>query len=77
MTTDADKLFERLSAAAEERLRPRLTDEFLETVREAAMVVGWRADFYEVDRFIRLLYAIAKKPAPDNFSSYEFDVDSR
>lgn len=59
----------------EEKLRalnPRLTDDFLETAREAARVYGWSGDHIETAAFLRWLYEQAGKPEP-NVECYEWE----
>lgn len=46
-------------------LRPRLTDEFLATLAEAAKVDGWMTDYIETSRFVRNVFEMAGKEPPD------------
>lgn len=65
-----DEEFEALRTS----LRPRITDEFLATLVEAAKIDGWSNDFIETNRFVASVFEIAGKEMPDrlcpNSASY-------
>ena len=45
-------------------LRPRLTDEFLETLVMAVSYVGWSVDMVETKNFVRECFHLVDKEAP-------------
>jgi len=50
---------------AEEKLKPLLTDEFLETLRLAVKTCGWSVDHIESAQFVEWCFDLAEKPKPD------------
>lgn len=56
-----DEEYETLRAA----LRPRLTNEFLATLVEAAKIDGNSNDWIEIERFVQNTFDIAGKEAPE------------
>ena len=67
MSEATEAEYEKAQDAAEEALRPHLTDEFLETLVLAVRTVGWsEGDFTEFLTLVEAIYRIAdKKPPPD------------
>jgi hypothetical protein len=61
----------------EDNLRPRLTDEFLSTLVEAAKVVGNSVDSVEMRYFVREVFSVAGKSMPEwkPYDEMREDVD--
>ena len=57
--------FDKNSEIAEERLKPMLTNEFLETLRIAVKTCGWDVDHIESSAFVDWCFEIAGKDKPD------------
>jgi hypothetical protein len=56
----------------ERALAPRLTPEFLETLREAVRVVGWSVDAVESISFVEKVHEMAGvKVKPDEVEPYQ------
>lgn len=51
--------------AAEEKLKPLITDEFLATLAVAVRTCGWSVDHVESESFARWCFDVAGKEAPD------------
>jgi hypothetical protein len=51
--------------AAEEVLRPLLTEEFLCTLALAVKTCGWSVDHIESTEFVAWCFAVAEKEKPD------------
>lgn len=49
----------------QKKLRPLLTEEFLNTLSEASKIYGWSGDYIEVCQFVEDLYEVAGKDKPD------------
>jgi hypothetical protein len=47
-----------------DELKPKLTDEFLQTLVEAVHIVGWTVDAVETVAFLEEVFALAGKKAP-------------
>ena len=46
-------------------LQPKLTDDFLETLVQAAKTIGWLVDYFEVEHFVEEVFGVADKKCPD------------
>lgn len=57
--------------------RPRLTDEFLATLIEAARIVGWGVDLVEVHSFIRELHTIAGREMPPDEELIPYELTAQ
>lgn len=55
----------RLSAEADAALKPKLTDEFLAVLVQAACTHGWSGDFCATADFVHGMFALAEKECPD------------
>lgn len=66
-------------AEAEAALSARLTDEFLATLREAMLVVGWSRDLVELGFFEEDLHRLrgSEPPAPEQAREYDDDDEGR
>ena len=65
MNTDEDNEIENKEILeAEELLKPKLTDEFLDTLVQAANTCNWSVDFIEVGYFVDWCFSVAGKPLP-------------
>lgn len=64
--------FERLEQARLRKLKPRLTEEFLDILIELAKNYGWSGDYVEVGRFIEWCYEKANRISPD-LEPYPFE----
>lgn len=49
----------------QKKLKPLLTEEFLNTLTEASKIYGWSGDYIEVCQFVEDLYEVAGKDKPD------------
>jgi len=50
---------------AEEALKPMLTDEFLETLKQSVKTCGWSVDHVESSAFVCWCFDLAGKENPD------------
>lgn len=64
-----DDEYEQFIKQKEIDLKPRLTDEFLETLLEAAKIDGWSNDFSEIHSFVKNVFDMAGKEL-ESFSCY-------
>ena len=48
-------------------LKSRITDEFLETLVEAARIEGWMSDYHETKSFVQNVFCNVGKEPPDPF----------
>lgn len=62
---DEDTMYDWLAWVAEQALKPKLTDEFLETLTQAVRTCGWSLDMVETGRLAEWCYELAGKSAPD------------
>jgi len=62
MNTDEDE--DKKRHEAEELLKPKLTDEFLDTLVQAANTCNWSVDFIEAAYFVDWCFNVAGKPIP-------------
>lgn len=60
---------------AEAALRARLTPEFLATLRESMLVLGWSRDLVELAMFEEDLHRLLGKPAPTPAEAYDLEDD--
>ncbi|WP_228897860.1 hypothetical protein [Acidovorax sp. Leaf73] len=61
-----DNEYEQAWQAAVNRIKPKLTPEFLGTLAEVAKTYGWEGDYHEVGKFVEKVYTdFAGVPAPD------------
>lgn len=60
---------------AEEALRQRLSSEFLATLREAMLVVGWSRDLVELSFFEEDLHRLVGSAPPPPAAVYEYEDD--
>jgi len=51
--------------------KKKLTDEFLETLIEAAKEIGWSVDLVEIADFIKECYSLADKDIPKKVDVYK------
>lgn len=63
------------SADAEAALVQRLTPEFLVTLREALLVIGWGRDMVELGMFEEDLYRLLGRAPPSPAQPYDYDDD--
>jgi hypothetical protein len=49
----------------EKELKPKLTDEFLETLAKAVKVCGWSVDHVESEDFAKWCFAVAGREPPN------------
>ncbi len=64
--------YEQAWQAAVDRIKPKLTPEFLATLVEVAKTYGWEGDYHEVGRFVEAVHtSYAGIPAPD-LNPYEY-----
>lgn len=67
-----DREYEQAWRAAVDRIKPKLTPEFLATLVEVAKTYGWEGDYQEVGKFVAVVHAeYAGIPAPD-LNPYEY-----
>lgn len=60
-----EKVYEHNARAAEEKLRPLLTDEFLAALVLAVKTCGWTVDHVESASFVNWCFDLAEKPKAD------------
>lgn len=61
-----DREYEQAWQAAVDRIKPKLTPEFLATLAEVAKTYGWEGDYQEVGKFVATVHTdFAGVPAPD------------
>lgn len=60
------------AAEAEGRLKPLLTEEFLETLRLAVKTCGWSVDHIESSQFVDWCFNLAGKEEPDT-EAFRYD----
>ncbi len=61
-----DNEYEQAQQAAVDRIKPKLTPEFLATLAEVARMYGWAGDYAEVGKFVAVVHTeYAGIPAPD------------
>lgn len=65
------KTYAENARAAEEKLRPLLTDDFLEALVVAVRTCGWSVDHVESAMFVRWCFDVAEKEAP-NLSAFDY-----
>jgi hypothetical protein len=63
--SDEDDEYDRRRAEAEANLRPKLTDEFLNTLALATRTCGRLVDHQETVNFVEWCFDIADKPRPE------------
>ena len=56
-----------------EKLIPKLTPEFLDTLKEAGKVIGWGVDYVEIKQFIVEIFNLAGKDDPVDLEEYTED----
>ncbi len=61
------------SQKAENKLRPLLTEGFLETLRLAVKTCGWSVDHVESSQFVGWCYDLAERETPE---TEPFDYDA-
>ena len=61
-----DKILEEL----EEKLKPLLTDMFLDTLVKSAKTCGWSVDHIETENFVRWCFDIAGKKIDQDLNPY-------
>lgn len=64
------------SREAEAALRPRLTDEVLGALVEAAKVIGWSVDHVETADFVHECFRIAGKAPPSREALEPYDFEA-
>lgn len=57
--------YEQNMLAAEDKILPLLTDDFLKTLTEVAKTCGWNVDHTETIGFVNWCHDIVEKPRPD------------
>lgn len=55
-----------------DKIRPFLTPEFLETLRQSAKIVGWDYDYIEIRAFVSECYRMAQTEPKGDFEPYDF-----
>lgn len=67
-----DNEYELAWKAAVDRIKPKLTPEFLSTLADVAKTYGWEGDYHEVGKFVAVVHTeYAGFPAPD-LNPYEY-----
>lgn len=54
----------------EDALKPKLTNEFLATLVEAARTCGWSVDHIETQSFVHWCFEVVDKKSPKNLSPF-------
>jgi len=65
MTNQTDAEYDAEGIRLDAALKPKLTDEFLSILVEAARTCGYSVDHVETVSFVEWCYQIAEKPVPD------------
>jgi len=64
--------YDEKSNKAEETLKPRLTDTFLETLALSVRTCGWSVDHVESAEFVEWCFRLAEKDIPD-LEPFDYD----
>ena len=60
-----DEEYKKEEVRLEKLLIPKITDEFLKTLVEAAKTYGWNGDHIETDRFVNYCFFLVGEECPD------------